>query len=206
MFLQFQFAERPETVLETLREDSRIAMIPDNELRPVVQRRSGSRGNRRVGCAPRWRGVGPASRCLRGHSVSWLNSLQLSNQFCGGAGATRDRVTNPRQYDSGFHMSKHPSIDVFGYRGKSGTPLSMCSDTVASQGPLYRCVWRVHLVESVGVRRNDSPGCSSTAGATDVSVGMTEPTGRPACTRRQTSTQPHPLQTNEVAGMAYPCI
>jgi cell division control protein 6 len=37
MFLQFQFGEQPGTVLETLREDSRIAMVPETELRSVVQ-------------------------------------------------------------------------------------------------------------------------------------------------------------------------
>lgn len=37
LFLQFQFGEQPDTVLETLREDSRIAMVPETELRSVVQ-------------------------------------------------------------------------------------------------------------------------------------------------------------------------
>jgi cell division control protein 6 len=36
MFLEFHFAERPETILETLREDARIDMISDEELTSVV--------------------------------------------------------------------------------------------------------------------------------------------------------------------------
>jgi len=36
MFLEFHFAERPETILETLREDSRIDTISDEELESVV--------------------------------------------------------------------------------------------------------------------------------------------------------------------------
>lgn len=37
MFLEFQFGERPETILETLREDSRIDMVSPDEVRSVVQ-------------------------------------------------------------------------------------------------------------------------------------------------------------------------
>jgi cell division control protein 6 len=37
MFLEFQFGERPETILETLREDSRIDMVSHNEVRSVVK-------------------------------------------------------------------------------------------------------------------------------------------------------------------------
>ena len=37
MFLEFHFAERPETILETLREDSRIDMISNEELESVVE-------------------------------------------------------------------------------------------------------------------------------------------------------------------------
>lgn len=36
MFLEFHFAERPETILETLREDARIDMISDEGLTSVV--------------------------------------------------------------------------------------------------------------------------------------------------------------------------
>ena len=36
MFLEFQFGERPETILETLREDSRIEMISPGEISTVV--------------------------------------------------------------------------------------------------------------------------------------------------------------------------
>jgi cell division control protein 6 len=36
MFLEFQFGERPETILETLREDSRIDMVSDDEVQSVV--------------------------------------------------------------------------------------------------------------------------------------------------------------------------
>ena len=36
MFLEFHFAERPETILETLREDARIDMVSDEELTSVV--------------------------------------------------------------------------------------------------------------------------------------------------------------------------
>lgn len=36
MFLAFQFGEQPETILETLREDSRIDMIPTDQLESVV--------------------------------------------------------------------------------------------------------------------------------------------------------------------------
>lgn len=37
MFLEFQFGERPETILETLREDSRISMISSDEVESVVR-------------------------------------------------------------------------------------------------------------------------------------------------------------------------
>lgn len=37
MFLEFRFAERPETILETLREDSRLDMITPSEIKSVVQ-------------------------------------------------------------------------------------------------------------------------------------------------------------------------
>jgi cell division control protein 6 len=37
MFLEFQFGERPETILETLREDSRIDMVPTDEIESVVK-------------------------------------------------------------------------------------------------------------------------------------------------------------------------
>ena len=37
MFLEFQFGERPETILETLREDSRIEMVSDEEVTSVVR-------------------------------------------------------------------------------------------------------------------------------------------------------------------------
>jgi len=37
MFLEFQFGEQPETILETLREDSRIAMVSDDEVQSVVR-------------------------------------------------------------------------------------------------------------------------------------------------------------------------
>lgn len=37
MFLEFQFEERPETILETLREDSRIDMIAQEEVQSVVK-------------------------------------------------------------------------------------------------------------------------------------------------------------------------
>jgi cell division control protein 6 len=37
MFLQFQFGERPETILETLREDSRIDMVSEEEVEAVVK-------------------------------------------------------------------------------------------------------------------------------------------------------------------------
>ena len=37
MFLEFQFGERPETILETLREDSRIEMVSENEVHSVVK-------------------------------------------------------------------------------------------------------------------------------------------------------------------------
>jgi cell division control protein 6 len=36
MFLEFRFAERPETILETLREDSRIDSVSDAEIESVV--------------------------------------------------------------------------------------------------------------------------------------------------------------------------
>jgi len=36
MFLEFQFAERPETILETLQEDSRIDMVASDEVESVV--------------------------------------------------------------------------------------------------------------------------------------------------------------------------
>ena len=37
MFLEFQFAERPDTILETLREDSRIEMVSEDEVESVVR-------------------------------------------------------------------------------------------------------------------------------------------------------------------------
>jgi cell division control protein 6 len=37
MFLEFQFGERPETILETLREDSRLEMVSDDEVQSVVK-------------------------------------------------------------------------------------------------------------------------------------------------------------------------
>jgi len=37
MFLKFQFGERPETILETLREDSRIDMVSTDEVESVVK-------------------------------------------------------------------------------------------------------------------------------------------------------------------------
>ena len=37
MFLEFQFGERPETILETLREDSRIEVISEEEVTSVVK-------------------------------------------------------------------------------------------------------------------------------------------------------------------------
>ncbi|UHQ96102.1 orc1/cdc6 family replication initiation protein [Natrinema halophilum] len=37
MFLEFQFGERPETILETLREDSRIDMVSPSEVSSVVK-------------------------------------------------------------------------------------------------------------------------------------------------------------------------
>jgi len=37
MFLEFQFAERPETILETLREDSRINVVSPDEVQSVVK-------------------------------------------------------------------------------------------------------------------------------------------------------------------------
>lgn len=37
MFLEFQFGERPETILETLHEDSRIAELSLDEVEPVVK-------------------------------------------------------------------------------------------------------------------------------------------------------------------------
>ncbi|EMA70080.1 orc1/cdc6 family replication initiation protein [Halorubrum kocurii] len=37
MFLEFQFGERPETILETLREDSRIEMVSESEVHSVVK-------------------------------------------------------------------------------------------------------------------------------------------------------------------------
>jgi cell division control protein 6 len=37
MFLEFQFGEQPETILETLREDSRIDMVSSDEVRSVVE-------------------------------------------------------------------------------------------------------------------------------------------------------------------------
>jgi len=37
MFLEFQFGERPETILETLREGSRLEMISDDEVQSVVK-------------------------------------------------------------------------------------------------------------------------------------------------------------------------
>jgi cell division control protein 6 len=37
MFLEFQFGERPETILETLREDSRIEMVSTEEVQSVVK-------------------------------------------------------------------------------------------------------------------------------------------------------------------------
>jgi len=37
MFLEFQFGERPETILDTLREDSRLKMVSDDEVTSVVR-------------------------------------------------------------------------------------------------------------------------------------------------------------------------
>jgi len=37
MFLEFQFGERPETILETLREDSRIELLSEEEIQSVVK-------------------------------------------------------------------------------------------------------------------------------------------------------------------------
>jgi cell division control protein 6 len=37
MFLEFQFGERPETILETLREDSRMEMVSEDEVQSVVK-------------------------------------------------------------------------------------------------------------------------------------------------------------------------
>ncbi|WP_370628419.1 AAA family ATPase [Halorientalis salina] len=37
MFLEFQFAERPDTILDTLREDSRIEMVSAEEVQSVVR-------------------------------------------------------------------------------------------------------------------------------------------------------------------------
>ncbi len=37
MFLEFQFGERPQTILETLREDSRLDMVSQEEVTSVVQ-------------------------------------------------------------------------------------------------------------------------------------------------------------------------
>lgn len=37
MFLEFQFAERPETIIETLREDSRINLVAPDEIEAVVK-------------------------------------------------------------------------------------------------------------------------------------------------------------------------
>lgn len=37
MFLEFRFGERPQTILETLREDSRLDMVAPEEVRSVVQ-------------------------------------------------------------------------------------------------------------------------------------------------------------------------
>ena len=37
MFLEFQFGERPETILETLREDSRLGMVTSEEVQSVVK-------------------------------------------------------------------------------------------------------------------------------------------------------------------------
>jgi len=37
MFLEFQFAEQPETILDTLREDSRIEMVSTEEIQSVVK-------------------------------------------------------------------------------------------------------------------------------------------------------------------------
>jgi cell division control protein 6 len=37
MFLEFRFAERPETILETLREDSRLNVVASSEIESVVQ-------------------------------------------------------------------------------------------------------------------------------------------------------------------------
>jgi cell division control protein 6 len=36
MFLEFQFGERPETILETLREDSRLDIVSAEEVQSVV--------------------------------------------------------------------------------------------------------------------------------------------------------------------------
>jgi len=37
MFLEFQFGERPETILETLHEDSRIDMVAPETVESVVE-------------------------------------------------------------------------------------------------------------------------------------------------------------------------
>jgi cell division control protein 6 len=37
MFLEFRFAERPETILETLREDTRIDSVSQAEIESVVK-------------------------------------------------------------------------------------------------------------------------------------------------------------------------
>jgi cell division control protein 6 len=37
MFLEFTFSEQPETILETLREDSRIDGVSDAEVTAVVR-------------------------------------------------------------------------------------------------------------------------------------------------------------------------
>jgi cell division control protein 6 len=37
MFLEFQFAEHPETILETLNEDSRINMVSQDDVGSVVK-------------------------------------------------------------------------------------------------------------------------------------------------------------------------
>jgi cell division control protein 6 len=37
MFLEFRFAERPETIMETLREDARLDMVSPDEVRSVVR-------------------------------------------------------------------------------------------------------------------------------------------------------------------------
>jgi len=44
MFLEFQFAEQPETILDTLREDSRIEMVSTEEIQSVVKNQIKTQG------------------------------------------------------------------------------------------------------------------------------------------------------------------